>query len=160
MSDNIIVGMADYKIGKAPDKLMTIGLGSCVGICIYDLAKKIGGMAHIMLPSSQGKKGDNPAKYADTCIPLMIGDLLKMGVNKAGLKAKIAGGASMFSFAGNSPLMKIGENNAERFKLEIKKAGIPLVSYDVGGNFGRTIILDLTTGDLLIRTINHGQKVI
>jgi len=160
MNETIVVGMADYKIGKAPDKLMTIGLGSCVGICIYDLSMQIGGMAHIMLPKFQGKKTENPAKYADSCIALMVGELLKLGVNRSRLKAKIAGGASMFSFTGDSPLLKIGEHNVETVKMEIKKAGIPLIAFDVGGNFGRTIVFDLKTGELLIKTINHGQKVI
>ncbi|MGI6683979.1 MAG: chemotaxis protein CheD [Bacillota bacterium] len=156
----IIVGMADYRIGKAPDKLVTIGLGSCIGICIYDLSTQIGGMAHIMLPSYQGKKLDNPAKYADSCMALMIEKLLKIGVNRTRLKAKIAGGASMFSLAGDSPLSKIGAYNAEKVKLELKRVGIPLISSDVGGSFGRTISLDLKTGELLIKTINQGYKVI
>lgn len=155
-----MVGLADYKIGKPPNKLMTIGLGSCVGICIYDLSAQIGGLAHIMLPSFQGKKIDNPAKYADSCIPLMIGELLKMGVNRSRLNAKIAGGASMLSLVGDSPLFKIGEQNAEKVRLELRKAGIPLISFDVGGSFGRTISFDLKTGELFIKTINHGNKVI
>jgi chemotaxis protein CheD len=72
----------------------------------------------------------------------------------------MAGGAQMFSFAGKTPMLKIGERNAEAVEMELKKAGIPLISYDVGGNFGRTINFDITSGDLHIRTINHGEKVI
>lgn len=160
MSNTILVGMADYKVGKSPDKLMTAGLGSCIGICVYDLHSKIGGMAHIMLPSSRDNQKGNAAKYADSCLEMLLNDLYRLGVNKIRLKAKIAGGAQMFSFGGKAPLLKIGERNAEAVEYELKKAGIPLLAYDVGGTFGRTINFDIQTGDLHIRTINHGEKVI
>jgi chemotaxis protein CheD len=160
MSNTILVGMADYKVGRTPDKLMTAGLGSCIGVCMYDQQAKIGGMAHIMLPNSRDSMKGNPAKYADSCIELMLADLYKLGVSRVRLKAKMAGGAQMFSFAGKTPMLKIGERNAEAVEMELKKAGIPLISYDVGGNFGRTINFDITSGDLHIRTINHGEKVI
>lgn len=161
MSNNtIIVGMADYKVGRSPDKLMTAGLGSCIGICIYDVQSQLGGMAHIMLPNSKESLKGNPAKYADSCLEMMLDELYKLGVMKARLKAKMAGGAQMFSFAGKAPLLKIGERNAEAVEQELKKMGIPLLAYDVGGNFGRTINFDIKTGDLHIRTINHGEKVI
>lgn len=160
MNKTIVVGMADYKVGKSPDILMTAGLGSCIGVCIYDLQSKIGGMAHIMLPNSRDNMKGNPAKYADTCLAMMLGELTKLGVVKTRLKAKMAGGAQMFSFTGQTPLLKIGERNAEAMEQELKKAGIPLLAYDVGGNFGRTISFDIQSGKLHIKTINYGEKVI
>ncbi|MGI6450300.1 MAG: chemotaxis protein CheD [Desulfitobacteriia bacterium] len=160
MSKTIVVGMGDYKVGKTPDRLMTAGLGSCIGVCIYDLQSQIGGMAHIMLPSSGENKKGNPAKYADTCLAMMLEELYKMGAIKARLKAKMAGGAQMFSFGGKPPLLKIGERNAEAVGQELKKAGIPLLASDIGGTFGRTINFDIKTGDLHVKTINFGEKVI
>ncbi|UWG98341.1 chemotaxis protein CheD [Dehalobacter sp. DCM] len=160
MNTTIMVGMADFKVGRSPDKLMTAGLGSCIGVCIYDLQAKIGGMAHIMLPNSVESLQGNPLKYADTCIVMMLEELYKLGVIKSRLKAKMAGGAQMFSFGDKKPLLRIGERNAEAVQQELKKAGIPLLVYDIGGNFGRTITFDIQTGDLNVRTINHGEKVI
>jgi chemotaxis protein CheD len=90
----------------------------------------------------------------------MLDDLYQLGVSRMRLKAKMAGGAQMFSFAGKTPLLKIGERNAEAVEQELKKARIPLLAYDVGGTFGRTINFDIKTGDLHIKTINHGEKVI
>lgn len=159
MSMTIVVGMADYKVGKAPDKIMTAGLGSCIGICLYDLTAQVGGMAHIMLPSSQNMKG-SPAKYADTCMKLLFDEMLKQGVSKNRLKAKIAGGAQMFSFAGKDPVMKIGERNAEAVQGILIEMKIPLLAIDVGGTFGRTITFDIQTGNLHVKTINYGEKVI
>jgi chemotaxis protein CheD len=152
--------MADFKTAKAPDILLTAGLGSCIGICIHDPVLKVGGMAHIMLPASNGNPGGNPLKYADTAMVLLHKEILSLGANNARLKAKIAGGAQMFSFPGKPPVLKIGERNAEAVEQELRKYGIPLLVADVGGSFGRTIHFDVGTGELRIRTINHGEKVV
>lgn len=160
MNNVINVGMADLKTTKAPNILMTAGLGSCIGICIHDPIVKVGGMAHIMLPAANGNNGGNPAKYADSAMELLISDILRLGAQKSRLRAKIAGGAQMFSFPGKPPVLKIGDRNAEAVAEELKRFGIPLVISDVGGSFGRTIHFDVGTGDLKVRTINHGEKVI
>ncbi|KLU65036.1 chemoreceptor glutamine deamidase CheD [Desulfosporosinus acididurans] len=160
MSGIITVGMADFKTAKSPDLLMTAGLGSCIGICVYDPALKLGGMAHIMLPTSIGSQGGNPMKYADTALELMLRQILDMGASQSRLKAKIAGGAQMFSFPGKTPVLKIGDRNAEAVEQELKKHRIPLLVSDVGGSFGRTIHFNVATGELRIRTINHGEKVV
>lgn len=160
MSNIITVGMADFKTSKAPDILMTAGLGSCIGICIHDPLEKVGGMAHIMLPTANGNPGINQAKYADTAVELLIQDILRLGASKMRLRAKIAGGAQMFSFPGKTNVLKIGDRNAEAVEAELKRFGIPLIIADVGGSFGRTIHFDVANGDLKVRTINHGEKVI
>lgn len=160
MNNVITVGMADYKTSKIPDILMTAGLGSCIGICVHDPVEKVGGMAHIMLPTANGNPGANPSKYADTAIELMVQDILSLGAKKTRLRAKIAGGAQMFSFPGKTNVLKIGDRNAEAVEAELKRLGIPLLVADVGGSFGRTIHFDVGTGDLKVRTINHGEKVI
>ena len=103
MGEMIKVGMADLKICKAPDALTTIGLGSCIGIALYDPSTKISGLAHIMLPdSTQIRNNSNIAKFADTGIQKLYDDMIKAGANKARLVAKIAGGAKMFEFSSNS----------------------------------------------------------
>jgi chemotaxis protein CheD len=117
-------------------------------------------MAHIMLPSSGETAKGNPAKYADTCMEMMLKDLYSLGVNRRRLKAKMAGGAQMFSFSNKTPILKIGERNAEAVEHILKTEGIPLLACDTGGNYGRTINFDVKTGKLTIRTINHGEKVI
>lgn len=160
MSNIINVGMADLKTAKNPDILMTAGLGSCIGVCIHDPFEKVGGMAHIMLPTANGNVSGNPAKYADTAIEILVGDILKLGAVKSRLRAKMAGGAQMFSFPGKPPVLKIGDRNAEAVAEELERFGIPLLVSDVGGSFGRTIHFNVATGELRVRTINHGEKVI
>lgn len=92
MAELIKVGMADYKIGRNPASLISYGLGSCVGIALFDTVAKVGGLAHIMLPdSTQARATDNPAKFADTALPLMLSEIIKLGAVKSRITAKIAG---------------------------------------------------------------------
>ncbi|WP_047151666.1 chemotaxis protein CheD [Aneurinibacillus tyrosinisolvens] len=157
---NIVkVGMADLNIAKSPDRIRTTGLGSCVGVVLFDSQKKIGGMAHVMLPESSLSKGTlNMAKYADTAIPKLIDDMEKAGANRRKLVAKLAGGAQMFSFSSTSDTMRIGPRNVEACKSALNEARIPILAEDTGGNCGRTIELDSNTGVLNIRTVNQGVK--
>jgi chemotaxis protein CheD len=161
MSKIIQVGMADLNTAKSPDKIMTAGLGSCVGICLLDKTIKIGGLAHIMLPSSQqARSTQNKAKFADTAIDLLIAEMEKLGANKSRLTAKIAGGSQMFNFSSDSDIMKIGERNARAVEEILNKMSIKILANDTGGNFGRTIVFDPETGDLSVRIIGHGERTI
>ncbi|ARK30978.1 chemotaxis protein CheD [Halalkalibacter krulwichiae] len=154
----IKVGMADFKIATTLNTIRTSGLGSCVGIVIYDDRKLIAGMAHIMLPTSGLNKQEkiNVAKYADTAIPALIQRLLQNGASRFTLKAKIAGGAQMFSFSTGNDLMRIGPRNVDAVKEKLEEMRIPLVAEDVGGKSGRTIEFDPNSQLLQIRTVNKG----
>ncbi|HOB11806.1 MAG TPA: chemotaxis protein CheD [Syntrophomonadaceae bacterium] len=161
MAKIIQVGMADLKLAKSPDKLMTAGLGSCIGICVFDPAVKVGVLAHIMLPSSiQAKNAQNRAKFADSAILMLLEEMDRNGASRSRLQAKIAGGAQMFKFAGDSDIMKIGERNTQAVIENLEKHRIKLVAQDTGGSFGRTITFDVENGSLLIRTIGHGERII
>ncbi|WP_378951877.1 chemotaxis protein CheD [Pelosinus sp. sgz500959] len=159
MSELIKVGMADYKTGRNPNSLISYGLGSCVGIALYDSFNKIGGLAHIMLPdSTQARSAENPAKFANTALPLMLDDMIKMGASKGRIIAKIAGGAQMFTFANATDVMRVGERNAEAVRILLKKMDIRVIADDTGGNYGRTVELRLDTGIYRVRTIAQGEK--
>src|SRR5690554_6691861 len=110
--NTIKVGMADLNVTKAPHQLTTLGLGSCVGITLYDGVNKVAGLAHIMLPSSKEiKNNQNKAKFADTGIEELINLMTKIGADKNNLVAKIAGGSQMFNFNSNNQMLRIGERN-------------------------------------------------
>ena len=159
MADLIKVGMADYKVGRAPSTLISYGLGSCIGISLYDPQRKIGGLLHIMLPdSTQARTSDNPAKFADTGIPLMINDVIALGASRSRLVAKIAGGAQMFAFSNATDIMRVGTRNAETCKQILKRNGIRVIAEDTGGNYGRTVSIDLSTGSYKVKTIDRGEK--
>ncbi|KOP82156.1 chemotaxis protein CheD [Cytobacillus solani] len=154
----IKVGIADMNIVKTPDIIRTSGLGSCVGVVIYDQTREVAGLAHVMLPdSSLAKSGVlNIAKYADTAIKDLVSKLIRHGARANFLKAKIAGGAQMFQFSSGSDMMRIGPRNVEAVKLELAALNIAIVAADVGGNSGRTIEFNPQNCILHIRTVNKG----
>ena len=159
MSEIIKIGMAELKVTKSPNVLATLGLGSCIGICLYDPVSKVSGMAHIMLPSSKTiKNNSNVAKFADTGVVQLIKEMESVGANKKRLVGKIAGGAQMFSFSSGSDVMKIGERNAVAVREILGEFKIPIQADETGGNYGRTIEFYSVTGKLLIKTIGHGTK--
>ncbi|WP_035268352.1 chemotaxis protein CheD [Desulfitibacter alkalitolerans] len=147
------VGIADLKVTSSPHHVITLGLGSCVGIVMFDKFSRVGGMVHIMLPdSTQFKNSDNPAKFADTGINLLLRELLRAGGKQSNLVAKIAGGAQMFK-GHTSNLLNIGERNIKKTKDVLHGLRIPLAAEDTGGNKGRTMILQLDSGKVLVRTV-------
>ncbi|WNQ14229.1 chemotaxis protein CheD [Paenibacillus aurantius] len=160
-SSNLIkVGMADLQVAAQPDVLKSAGLGSCVGVTLFDPESRVGGMAHIMLPSSDiAREGQlNLAKYADTAIPELIRLMVSRGASVKRLESKMAGGSQMFAFSTGSDSMRIGPRNAESCKTMLSKYAIPLMAEDTGGNHGRTIEFDCSTGVLSVRSVQKGSK--
>jgi len=154
LDEMIKVGMADLKVCHAPDNLTTIGLGSCIGIALYDPVSKVTGLAHIMLPdSTQIRNNSNIAKFADTGIQKLYDDMIKAGAMRSRIRAKIAGGAKMFELSGASNTINVGERNAIACRNKLKQLGIPLLSEDCGKNYGRTVELYSESGDFLIKAV-------
>ena len=161
MSKVIKVGMADLNICKSPDIITTLGLGSCIGLTLYDPVTKVGGMVHYMLPdSTQMRNNSNIAKFADTGIDELLRQVLRAGANRNRLVAKIAGGAKMFSVSGSSNVSNIGERNALAAKAKLRQLRIRLVAEDTGLNYGRTVELHCETGDFYIKAIGKPLKKI
>ncbi|NLX61732.1 MAG: chemotaxis protein CheD [Tissierellia bacterium] len=155
------VRMADLKAIKAPGILTTLGLGSCVGIALYEKVNKVAGLAHAMLPSSKEiTNNENKAKFVDTAIELLVEKMVKKGAIERYIVAKVVGGSQMFTFNTMNNVLKIGERNVMATKMKLKEMGIEIISEDTGGNYGRTIELDSQNGSLLVKTIGHGTKII
>ncbi|MDQ6419234.1 chemotaxis protein CheD [Paenibacillus sp. LHD-117] len=156
------VGMADLNAAADGAVLKTTGLGSCVGLTLYDARSKVAGMAHVMLPSSDIAREAqiNLAKYADTAIPELLSRMSAMGARLDRLEAKMAGGAQMFAFAGQTDTLRIGPRNVESCIIVLESHRIPIVSQDTGGNYGRTIEFDSGSGKLMIRSVQFGIKEI
>ncbi|MEM0467078.1 MAG: chemotaxis protein CheD [Candidatus Thermoplasmatota archaeon] len=155
MDNVIVIGIGEYVVVEGDTKISTVGLGSCIGTVIYDDFKKISGMSHIMLPSIENRQ-DKIGKYADTALPALIEDMLAKGAQRPRLKAKIAGGASLFTFTEDH--LKIGERNAEAVERILTQQKIPILSKDVGGDRGRTIIFNPVTCELKIKMVKKGPN--
>lgn len=160
-SKSIIVGMADLNTTKDYGVLITLGLGSCVGIALYDPVVKVAGLAHAMLPDSKEiKNNSNAAKFVDLATIKLTKNMIALGARQQRIVAKLAGGAQMFAFGSIKQSMRIGDRNVEASEYILKRLGIRLIKKDVGKNFGRTIELNADTGELLIKTIEHGTYYI
>ena len=159
----ISVGISDYKLSKSPDTLVTYALGSCVGIALYDPLRNIGGLSHIMLPSSSLRSDgtiDDRMKYADTAIPDLISELERNGAGRRTIVAKLIGGANMFNMQGTSFVETIGERNIAAAKSELDRLGIRLVAEDVGSNYGRTVYFQLEDGMVRVQSLGKNVRLI
>ncbi len=155
-----MVGIGEWSVLKSNGVLVCLGLGSCVGIALYDSAKKIGGLVHILLPIPQNNDNTNPTKFASTGIPFLLEEMLRLGASRQSIVAKIAGGSQMFSIKGREDKINIGARNAEVTKNTLKSLGIPIVGEDVGGNFGRTMEFFVSNGIVKVKAIGRGEKEI
>ncbi len=159
MGQSISGGMAEIKgAGAADDQIVALGLGSCIGVCMYDRKQRIAGMAHVMLPESQGRRKSQEGKFADTAVPALVEAMEKAGASRKDLLAAIAGGAEVFSFGSESPTLAIGKRNAASVKEALKAEGVRLVAEDIGGNVGRTVSIEVGTGRITVRPVGGGLK--
>lgn len=155
---NLTIGIGDLKVCRVPDVLVTYALGSCVGICLLDSTAGVGGLSHIMLPdSTAGVNGASaPMRFADTAIPLLIREMEKLGASRGRLRAKIAGGATMFAIANDK--FNIGDRNVAKVKEMLAKERIPILAEDTGADYGRTLFFYPETGIMEIRAATRGIK--
>jgi chemotaxis protein CheD len=155
--DTVIIGIGEHHTGCGT--MTSIGLGSCVGLIIYDKEKSIGAFAHVMLPKSQGKPGERPGKFADTAVDKLIDELEKAGSKRSSLVAKLAGGASMFQhFSGN---LNIGERNTVALEELLVARKIPIIKKDVGGSVGRTVTFyPVEKGKVVVKQADGETRII
>lgn len=158
VAEKLVVKMADHAVGDENTVLATLGLGSCIGIALYDQFSKVGGLVHIMLPKNPG--GKKIVKYADTGIPFLIEELEVIGAKKRRLSAKIVGGAGMFKSESGDSVMKIGERNIEAVKEILKNIGIKIIGSDVGKDYGRSMYFYIDDGRVEIKSFSRDLIII
>ena len=157
----IEVQMGKMELAQSPERLITRGLGSCLGITIYDTLKKIGAMVHPMLPDiSKSKITSNPSRFVNSGINLALQELEKKGCFRSRLEVKMFGGAHMFSFINADSALNVGQKNIEMAHAIFKELNIKILVEEVGGTFGRTIELDTDSGKVLVKTVSWGEKVV
>jgi chemotaxis protein CheD len=145
--EQIVVGMAECRVADAAGQaLVTFALGSCIALAVYDPATRVGGLLHFMLPDSSidPERGrQNPYRFADTAIPLLLADVEARGAARRRLVAHAAGGARMI---GDDRVFDIGRRNYEALARETARAGLPLRGVVVGGGVSRNLRLEIGTG--------------
>jgi chemotaxis protein CheD len=155
----VVVRVADLRCGRADDTLVTVGLGSCVAILLYDAEARIGGMAHILLPSpALSRRDSNPAKFPQTAVPRLLELMAADGARPKRITARLAGGASMFAALAPPGTIQMGERNLVAARQVLNAHGVPVVGEAVGGDFGRTVRFRVCDGQVQISTVAHGVQ--
>ncbi len=153
----LVVRVAELRSGRADDTLVTVGLGSCIAIMLHDAEAKVGGMAHVLLPTPVlSRKDSNPAKFPQTAIPRLIELMVADGAKPQRITARLAGGASMFTALAPPGTIQMGERNLVAARQVLNTHGVPLIAEAVGGDFGRTVRLRVCDGRVEVSTVAHG----
>ena len=140
-----VVRMGEQSVSAAAeDVLVTIGLGSCIGLALLDVNRGVAGLAHVMLPESPQAGTTQSGKFADTAVPEVVARLIELGARRVRLEAVLVGGAQMFSFGGGA--LDVGARNEAAVRAALKLERIPVRAAATGGNKGRTVRVHVGTG--------------
>jgi chemotaxis protein CheD len=152
------VGIAELEVARAPATLTALALGSCVGVILHDRIAKVGGLAHVLLPSASiGRaRSDTPGRYAPTAVTTLVEQLLELGAEHPRLTARLVGGASMFTALQPAGTIQIGERNVHAVREALHRHGIRNVGEVVGGDYGRSVDFDVETGRVVVTSYQHG----
>ncbi|MGH7629070.1 MAG: chemotaxis protein CheD [Gemmatimonadales bacterium] len=157
---DLLVRVADLNVGGEGDALVTVGLGSCVAIVLHDAVVRVGGMAHVLLPSPALSRQDNPAKCPQTAVPALLERMAQRGASPRRITARIAGGASMFAGLTPPGTVQMGERNVVAARETLREIGLPLVGEDVGADYGRTVRFRVADGRMEISSVMHGLRTL
>ncbi|NLJ24839.1 MAG: chemotaxis protein CheD [Firmicutes bacterium] len=156
----IFVNMGQIEVARADGVLVTVGLGSCVGVAIYDRERMVGGMAHVFLAASKDGKGiTQPGKFADTAIPALVEAVMQAGGRRSAFQAKIAGGANLFPKL-QAASLNVGRQNVMAVKEHLQLNNVPLRGEDVEGNSGRKMTLYVKDGIVVVQSIGDKPREI
>ncbi len=149
----VSVGIGELHVSRDRTTVLTAyGLGSCVGVSLYDPVARVGGMAHVMLPSSKDANHQTSGyKFADLAVPALVEGVLKLGGKRDSLICKIVGGAQMLIAPGHTNGFRIGERNVEAVMEALREWRIVPRAMDTGGAHGRTVRLVVKTGQVTVR---------
>ncbi len=134
-----VVRMGEQAVSAGPDDvLLTIGLGSCIGLALLDVNRQVAGLAHVMLPEAPATSTpDQLGKFADTAVPALVEAMLALGARRVRLDAYLVGGAQMFSFGRGA--LDVGARNDAAVRAALERLRIPVRVAETGGTKGRTI---------------------
>lgn len=160
MTRSVSLRVGELRVAEAPCHLVIHGLGSCVAVFLYDPETRVGGLAHILLPSAPGAATERAGRYAPTAVAAMIDESLRRGARRVALLAKVTGGSRMFAFEADAGRPSIGDRNVEAALRALDDARVAVVATDVGGESGRTVVASLEDGSLTIKTVRGSPRVI
>jgi chemotaxis protein CheD len=159
--NELVVKVAEVKAAGADQILVTLGLGSCVGIALYDATAKIGGLAHILLPSrSLSRHSESLGRFPQSAVPALITEMSSLGADPRRLTARLVGGASMFASLSPPGSFQMGDRNVVASREVLNNHGIPVVGEAVGGGSGRSMWFHPSDGRIEVRLVGRPIIVI
>jgi chemotaxis protein CheD len=157
----LLVRVADLRIGTGDDLLVTVGLGSCVAIVLHDPAARVGGLAHVLLPSpALSRRDTNPGKFPQTAVPRLLELMGQQGASARRVTARLVGGASMFAGLAAPGTIQMGERNVVACRQALYQHGVALRGEATGGDYGRTVRLRVADGLVEITSVAHGVRIL
>jgi chemotaxis protein CheD len=154
-----VVGVAQWAVDQGDAVLVTLGLGSCVAVVLYDAQARVGALLHLLLPSPKmSRDHSNPGRFAETAVPLALAEMEAAGAQRDRLAAWLVGGASMFGAA--SATIAMGERIVAAARQALASAHVPLVAEDVLEHHGRSVYFHLDDGRIEVRTVAHGSRTL
>lgn len=142
---------------REPTVIKTL-LGSCIAACLRDPEAGIGGMNHFMLPASPNGNGDdNPARFGLHAMELLIGEIQKLGGQRARLQAKVFGGGHVLQTV-ESP-SGVPQQNIRFIREFLRTEEIPLLAHDLGGRTARYVLFDTTSGRVKLKRLSSQGSV-
>jgi chemotaxis protein CheD len=161
VTGDLIVRVADLRVGSNSEVLVTIGLGSCVAVVLHDPVARVGGLAHVLLPSpALGRKDDSPAKFPQTAVPKLLELMAQLGASTRRVSARLAGGASMFAGLAAPGTIQMGERNTVACRQVLMQLGVPITAQATGGDYGRTVKLWVADGRVEVSSVSHGVQTL
>lgn len=161
MMTQVFVKLAEVQAVQGEASFSCVGLGSCVGVALYDPVAQVSGMAHVMLPEVVDEEGkDRPGKYANRAIPHLLSTMERLGAERSRIVAAMAGGAQMCFGKSVPALLALGSRNSLAVQKELEQAGVQCLGSDVGGNIGRTFTLESGSGKVMVRTTASSDRVL
>lgn len=156
--ERILVGAGELVVARSPTILAALGLGSCVGLLLYDPVTRVGGMAHVMLPANpHPSQIPDSTRFAEHALGLLLERMLLEGAGRERLEAKLVGGARMVTSSGSPG---IGRRNVATLRSLLRQQRIPLLAADVGGRWGRSVEFDLHTGRVRVRSFQRDERAL
>jgi chemotaxis protein CheD len=147
------VRIGEIRAASGPGVLFSVGLGSCVAVALYDARTATGGIAHVMLPQGRANPAGDDVRHAEAAIPRLLELMRQEGASRAGVRARIAGGASMFRGVLDGDGLRLGRRNVEAVREALHRDGIPVDAEDVFGTHGRSVYLRLSDGRVLVTSV-------
>jgi chemotaxis protein CheD len=158
----MVCGIADIHTSKGPAIYTCLGLGSCIGLAAYEASSDVSGMIHVMLPEAfPDRPVDKPGKFADTGMPALVEQMARLGADRRRIVVAYAGGAQVFKFGAAGPgRLDVGHRNAAAVAGQAAKLGLRVVASEAGGSNGRSVTFDATTGEVRVRSVQGGERVL